>query len=170
MRALKRAYASYQNSGKCMPTNNSCNYKPVANNVLVGTTNGGITSVAPSTAGTVLTSNGTGSIPSFQSISSLPVTYTNVTNAMSPYSVLNTDYYISVDCSAGAVTLSFPNSPTANRTWIVKDRTGTASTNNITLTTPGVTVTFDGATSYIMNSNYGAIQLLANSTPSYELF
>ena len=39
--------------------------------------------------------------------------YTNVTHAMSPYSVLSTDYYLSVDCSAGTVRLNFPNVPTA---------------------------------------------------------
>jgi len=53
--------------------------------------------------------------------------YTNVTHAMSPYTVLSTDYYISVDCSAGGVTLNFPNAPTYKQTWIVKDRTGNAA-------------------------------------------
>jgi hypothetical protein len=138
--------------------------------VLVGASNGGITSVTPSTVGLVLTSNGTSSDPSFQSFSVQPVKYTNVNAAASPYTVLTTDYYISVDCSAGAVTLNFPNSPTADRTWVVKDRTGSASTHAITLTTPGGTVTFDGATSYVMVSNYQAINLLANAVPGYEVF
>lgn len=96
--------------------------------------------------------------------------YTNVTNAMSPYTVLADDYYISVDCSGGAVQLNFPNAPTFKRLWIIKDRTGNAATNNITLTTPGGTVTFDGLTTYTMNSNYQAIQLLANATPTYEVY
>jgi hypothetical protein len=96
--------------------------------------------------------------------------YTNVTHAMSPYTVLAADKYISVDASGGVVTLNFPNAPTALRTWIIKDRTGSSATSNITLTTPGGTVTFDGLTSYIMNSNYQAINLLANSTPTYEVY
>lgn len=46
--------------------------------------------------------------------------YTNVTHAMSPYTVLTTDYYISVDCSAGVVSLLFPNAPTFKQIWVVK--------------------------------------------------
>jgi hypothetical protein len=96
--------------------------------------------------------------------------YTNVNHAASPYTVLTTDYYISVDCSAGVVQLNFPNAPTFKQQWIVKDRTGNAAVNNITLTTPGGTVTFDGLTTYTMNSNYQAVNLLANATPTYEVY
>ena len=95
--------------------------------------------------------------------------YTNVTNAMSPYTVLTTDDYLSVDSSGGAVTLDFPNAPTASRTWIVKDRTGSSAASNITLTTPGGAVTFDGSTSYVMKINYEAVNLLSNGT-NYEVF
>lgn len=98
------------------------------------------------------------------------VAYTNVNHAASPYTVLATDDYISVDCSAGVVTLDFPNAPTANKVWIVKDRTGSSGTNNITITTPGGTVTFDGGTTYTIKTNYEAINLLANATPTYEVF
>lgn len=100
----------------------------------------------------------------------LTITYTNVNHAASPYTVLSTDQYISVDCSGGVVQLNFPNSPTANQQWIVKDRTGSAATSNITLTTPGGTITFDGLTTYTMNSNYQAINLLANAVPTYEVY
>lgn len=96
--------------------------------------------------------------------------YTNVNHAASPYTVLSTDYYISVDCSAGVVSLLFPNAPTALREWVIKDRTGSASTNNISCTTVGGSVTIDGVTTYKITSNYGAIQMLANSTPTYEVF
>jgi hypothetical protein len=224
---------------------------------LVGDINNGITSVSPSTATFVLTSNGVGADPSFQDVSAsgaakfitgdsggplaptagnwnifgastaagtspvttsgavstltinvqksqaisstdatkvglaafdsaffavdangfvtaaaapVAVNYTNVNHAASPYTVLSTDYYISVDCSGGTVQLNFPNAPTAKRQWIIKDRTGSASTSNITLTTPGGVVTFDGLTTYTMNSNYQAINLLANSGPGYEVY
>jgi hypothetical protein len=96
--------------------------------------------------------------------------YTSVTHAMSPYTVLPTDTYLSVDCSAGPVTLNFPNVPNFKETWTVKDRTGNASINNISITTPGATVTFDGHTTYIITSNYGAVNLLANAIPTYEVF
>ena len=96
--------------------------------------------------------------------------YTNVNNAASPYTVLSSDQYISVDCSGGAVTLKFLNVPTANRTWVVKDRTGSASTNNISITTVGGSVTIDGQTTYTIDSNYGAVNILANATPTYEIY
>ena len=96
--------------------------------------------------------------------------YTNVAHGASPYTVLSTDYYISVDCSLGTVTLKFPNAPTANTTWVIKDRTGSASTNNISITTVGGSVTIDGQTTYKITSNYGAVNLLANSSPTYEVF
>ena len=101
---------------------------------------------------------------------SLSSNYTNVNHAASPYTVLASDNYISVDCSAGAVTLKFPNAPTAKRTWVVKDRTGSASTNNISITTVGGAVTIDGQTTYTINGNYVSVSLLANATPTYEVY
>ena len=96
--------------------------------------------------------------------------YTNVNHAASPYTVLVGDQYISVDCSGGVVSLLFPNVPTALRTWVIKDRTGSASTSNISITTVGGSVTIDGQTTYKITSNYGAINLLANATPTYEVY
>lgn len=96
--------------------------------------------------------------------------YTNVNHAASPYTVLAGDDYISVDCSGGVVTLLFPNAPTANRTWIIKDRTGNAAASNISITTVGGTVTIDGSTTYKIVTNYGSVQMLANATPTYEVY
>ena len=96
--------------------------------------------------------------------------YTTVNAAASPYTVLATDYYISVDSSAGAVTLNFPNAPTSKRTWVVKDKTGSAATHFITITTPGGSVLFDGSTSYVLDDNYEAVQMLANPAGAYEMF
>lgn len=106
----------------------------------------------------------------FVSLNDLAFAYTNVNHAASPYTVLSTDEYISVDCSAGTVSLLFPNSPAAKTIWVVKDRTGSAATNNISITTVGGSVTIDGQTTYTINSNYASIQLLANATPTYEVF
>jgi hypothetical protein len=95
--------------------------------------------------------------------------YTNVNHAASPYSVTLTNQYLSVDASGGTVTLEFPNTPPTYQYWIVKDRTGSASTNNISLTTVGGTVTIDGETTYTLASNYAAVYLLYNGT-TYEVF
>lgn len=95
--------------------------------------------------------------------------YTSINHASSPYTVLATDYYISADPSSGAITVDLPNAPTTNRLFIIKDRTGNAAVNNITLTTPGGSVTIDGQTSYVMNSNYQSTLLLFNGS-NYEVF
>jgi hypothetical protein len=125
--------------------------------------------------GTGINTSGSGNTITITNTGSQEVNnYTNVTHLESPYTVnVSTpplDYYISVDCSGGIVELKFPNSPTFKQVWIVKDRTGSASTNNISITTPGGTVTFDGLTTYVMAGNYDAINLVANATPTYEVF
>ena len=104
----------------------------------------------------------------FVSLLSRATNYTNVST--SPYTVLSTDQYLSVDTSSIPITLNFPNAPTFKREWVIKDRTGNAAANNITITTPGGTVTFDGSTTYLINSNYGSVNLIANATPTYEVF
>lgn len=104
----------------------------------------------------------------FVSLLSSATNYTNVST--SPYTVLSTDQYLSVDTSSIPITLNFPNAPTFKREWVIKDRTGNAAANNITITTPGGTVTFDGSTTYLINSNYGSVNLIANATPTYEVF
>lgn len=95
--------------------------------------------------------------------------YTNVTFGDSPYTVLSTDYYLSLDTSGGAIILLFPNAPTTTERWVVKDRTGNATANNIQLTTVGGAVTLDGLTSQYLAGNFSSVELLFNAT-SYELF
>jgi hypothetical protein len=95
--------------------------------------------------------------------------YTQVNHAESPYVVISTDHYISCLTSTGTITIELPNVPSNYRIFIIKDHDGSAFTNNITITTVGGTVTIDGATSYTIVSNYGAINLLFNGT-SYEIY
>lgn len=83
--------------------------------------------------------------------------------------VPSTDNYLSVNSTSAAITIEFPNAATLGRTYIVKDRTGNASVNNITITTVGGAVNIDGATTFVMNTNFQAISLIGNGT-SYELF
>lgn len=116
-------------------------------------------SCATSGAGNTITIN----------VTSETVEYTNVTFAMSPYTVLNSDYFISCNTSGGAITILLPNAATQYSTFVIKDRTGDALTNNITLTTPGGVVTIDGETTYLFDENYESIEVLFNGT-SYEIF
>lgn len=94
--------------------------------------------------------------------------YVNVTTAMSPYTVTATDYFISCDSTLGPITILLPDSPTVNRQFIVKDRTGTALINNITVTSVSGAATIDGVTSYIFDETYESIETLFHT--SYEIF
>jgi hypothetical protein len=96
-------------------------------------------------------------------------TYTLVTNADSPYTVLSGDYYLSVDSTAGAVTILLPDSSSTGRNFIIKDKAGTSATNNITITTVSGTTLIDGATSLTMQTNYQSINLIFDGA-SYEVF
>jgi hypothetical protein len=177
--------------------------------VLLGGASNAITSLSPSTAGFVLTSNGVGADPTFQAAgSNLTITgdsggalsptagnwnilggangpnivttgaastltirgdiLTYVQPGAYPYTVLSTDYYIAVDSSV-ARTINLPNAPTSHKSYVIKDRVGSAGTNNITVTTPGGAVTIDGATTFTINSNFGSINVIFNGT-SYEVF
>lgn len=95
--------------------------------------------------------------------------YTNVTNAMSPYTVTATDYYISVDASGGTVTINLPDAPTANRQFIIKDRLGFAATNTITIKSLTGASTIDGQSTYNFTDNYESLECLYHSS-NYEGF
>lgn len=126
--------------------------------------------LATITAGAgISVANGAGSITISSSGSPL-LNITFVTNLDSPYVVNATDDdFISCDTSGGVITLQFPNAPSTGKSFIVKDSQGTSATSNITLTTVGGIVTFDGSTSYTMNVNYQAVNLVFDGT-SYEVY
>ena len=136
-----------------------------------GLANAGLTIDLVSNAGLtkVLTSDASGNA-TWQDGTDFAFAYTSVNAGMSPYTVLSTDYYLSVDCSLGPVTLNFPNVPVSKTTWVIKDQTGSAATNNITVTTPFGIVLFDGSTSYVLDDKYEAVQMLANPSGAYEIF
>lgn len=96
-----------------------------------------------------------------------PANYTNVN--ISPYVVLITDEYLSVDSSGGPITIQLPNAATLSRVFTIKDRTGSAATNNITVTTVGGAVNIDGATSFVMNTAHQAINVIGNGS-TYEIY
>ena len=122
------------------------------------------------TAGLNLFTSGATSVVTIGETQSLLANnYTGITSASSPYTVLSTDYYISANSTAGAISILLPNAPTTNRMFIVKDRLGTSATNAITVTTVGGSVLIDGATSFIIGVNYQAIDLVFNGT-AYEIF
>lgn len=101
------------------------------------------------------------------SVTGITRRYTDVTTT--PYVVLNTDDYLSVDTTVLAITIQLPNNPVVGRVWTVKDRSGMAATRNITVTTVGGAVTIDGATTFVMNTAYESIDVIYNGS-SYEIW
>jgi len=150
-------------------------------NWLANATNGqlpiGSTGAAPvlgvptSTGGTILWTVGAGTLNAevVQPTQEIAINYTNVTHAMSPYTVTATDYFISVDASAGVVSILLPNTTTSKREFVIKDRLGQAGTNNITVTTVGGSVNIDGAPTYVFTDNYESLEMLFNGS-TYETF
>jgi len=130
----------------------------------------GVQAWAAITAGANITvTNGANSITIAANTGSETVEYTGIVFVNSPYTVLSTDYYISADVTGGAISVLLPNAPATGRIFVVKDKIGDASVNNVTVTTVGGVVNIDGATSFVMNTNFESAQFIFNGT-SYEVF
>ena len=80
------------------------------------------------------------------------------------YTLSTGDYYVGVDTTGGAVTLTLPAAGAAldGQTWIVKDEGGNASSNNITITGSADSNTIEGTNQIILESPYAAISLYCN--------
>ena len=78
----------------------------------------------------------------------------------SSYTASGTDGYIGVNFS-GSVAISLP-AGTTNQYLIIKDESGAAAVNNITITANG-SETIDGGSSAIININYGLFRLWFNN-------
>lgn len=103
--------------------------------------------------------------------SSIPgaISATPVVFAQSPYTVLPTDYYIYVDTSGGAVTLLLGEaSARLGVPLVIKDVTGNANTNNITITRAAAE-TIDGLTSIIVSADFGGYRLNPRSGVGYTV-
>src|SRR6185369_14560722 len=77
------------------------------------------------TAGTGITVTPGANTITIASSGTTNLTYTNVNTT--PYVVLATDEYLSVDCSGGVITVQLPNAATSGRVFTIKDRTGSAA-------------------------------------------
>jgi hypothetical protein len=74
-----------------------------------------------------------------------------------------TDYLIGVTSTAAARTITLPTAVgSAGKTYLVKDESGGAATNNITLATTGGQ-TIDGAASLAIATNYGVARVYSDN-------
>lgn len=81
----------------------------------------------------------------------------------------DTFVFLSVDTSsARAITLPLASAVVSGRIYIVKDITGSANTNNITVNAAG-SDTIDGDASFAYNSNYGSFWIIGNGTDSWRV-
>lgn len=126
---------------------------PAANNINII----GGTGIATSGAGSTITIAGTGAgIYRYTAVSA------------SPYVVLATDNVISVDCSGVPITIQLPDVPVLGQVFRIKDRTGSANANNITVTTVGGLTNIDGAATFVMNVAYESITVIGSGA-AYEI-
>lgn len=84
------------------------------------------------------------------------------------YTIFLQDHYVGVDTSGGPITINLPSGASAsaqqNQCFIIKDETGNAAANPISVTSSGGTLTIDGATTRTINSNYGSITVKFDGT------
>lgn len=107
---------------------------------------------------------GTGSV---RIISGLVVKSTAVSFGASPYTVLGTDYFLAVDTSAGAVTVTLPAaSALAGRTFVIRDVGGAAAANNITIGGGGTNLVGGGAAAAtkVLSAAYSGATVYSDGT------
>ena len=120
--------------------------------------------------GTGITTFGSGNTVTIDSAPGpLTVPYVTVVHAQSPYTVLPTDYYMSVDESGGAVSILLPDAPDIGRIFVIKDKDGLAAATNITVTTVGGAVTIDGNAIFFINNAYESLSVIFGSA-GYEIY
>lgn len=86
------------------------------------------------------------------------ITYTSTTSTSGNVVVTSSEYYIGIDnTTPAATTVTLPAAPVDNERHVIKDAGGVAQTYNITVLGNGNTI--DGASQYVINTNYEALSL-----------
>lgn len=106
----------------------------------------------------VLTSNGALASPTWKALSGSILVNVTAPGAY-PYTTLSTDDVIIVDTSVARTIIPMAG-PATGQTYRIKDNVGSAAANNITITPSGNNI--DGAASYVINTNYGSVDIVYN--------
>ena len=81
----------------------------------------------------------------------------------------DTFVYLSVDTTAARqITLPLASAVADGRIYIIKDKDGQALDNNITVVTSG-SDTVDGASSQVLNSNYGSWMIVGDGSSAWYI-
>lgn len=75
---------------------------------------------------------------------------------------------IVVDTASVAITLTLPAATTAMH-FVVKDKTGSAATNNITIAPNGLDTIEGAASSYTVDANFAAISLISDGSSNWAV-
>lgn len=97
--------------------------------------------------------SGLGSIPAVNQVTVTAATHT----------ILRTEFYVMVDTTSNAITLTLPN-PTGYNTIIIKDIAGNLSVNQLTVARFGSEKIETLAASKTFQSNFGAWTFQSNGT------
>lgn len=90
---------------------------------------------------------------------------TNVTETAVSANVTNAEIIIGVTDTSMARTITLPSTGNFDgQMYIIKDQSGAAATNNISVTVDGGVKTIDGATTQKINSNYGSMTVYWDNT------
>lgn len=91
---------------------------------------------------------------------------TPISSAQSPYNVIPTDLILTVNTSTGPVTINMPSGAARFADLEIKDVSGNASTNPISIVMTGGQ-TADGLNPYLIDGNYGGVPLKPNGSAGY---
>lgn len=119
--------------------------------------------------------NGSGTPVQITAGGAVDVTVSNTYPAKSlssNYVINPSDGYIIFEVNTTAariITLPLANSVANGRFLIIKDSTGTANTHNITINPAGSDL-IDGQGSYVINTNYGVVELIGDGNAKWQVF
>lgn len=132
----------------------------VAGDIIYGNVTPEWTKLAKGSDGEVLTL--AGGFPSWAAPTAATV-FPYASKAAS-YTLTSSDYIIGVTDTSAARVMSLPAAPSTGQVFVIKDQSGAASNGNLSVDVTGGVVTIDGATSYVISSNYGSITVYFNGT------
>ena len=88
--------------------------------------------------------------------------FSQIAEVSGEYGVNGTDYILAADTTEAAVTVTLPTGPARGDTYVVKDGSGNASVNNVTL--DGGTISIDGATALVLSTNFAKATVTFDGT------